>query len=56
LPKGVTFDFDDGTQSNKPAKAVTNGNEKGRAEITFNQYTINKGVSDEMFAKPVKGN
>lgn len=54
LPKGVTFDFDDGTQSNKPAKAVTNGNEKGRAEITFSHYTINKGVPDELFAKPAK--
>ena len=44
LPKGVTFDFDDGT-SNKP----TEKNKTGKAEITFNAYSINKGVADELF-------
>ncbi len=46
LPKGVTFDFDDGT-SNKPldkSKA-----KKGRAEITFSSYTINKGLPESVF-------
>ena len=44
LPKGVTFDFDDGT-NNKPAEK----NKNGKAEITFSSYTINKGVDDSVF-------
>lgn len=44
LPKGVTFDFDDGT-NNKPAEK----NKTGKAEITFNTYSINKGVADTFF-------
>ncbi|MBC7535088.1 MAG: hypothetical protein H7258_05285 [Ferruginibacter sp.] len=47
LPKGVTFDFDDGSQQKKPRDDVKN--KKGRAEITFSSYTINKGVSDAVF-------
>lgn len=50
LPKGVTFDFDDGTSA-KATKPVTANQEKGKAEITFYQYTINKGVSDEIFQR-----
>lgn len=46
LPKGVTFDFDDGTNKPKPAD---NANKKGSAEIVFSSYTINKGVSDTVF-------
>lgn len=48
LPKGVTFDFDDGTQAQK----TTPGNlkkDQGMAEITFNSYVINKGVPDTVF-------
>lgn len=44
LPKGVTFDFDDGT-SNKPVEK----NKTGKAEISFSSYTINKGVADSVF-------
>lgn len=47
LPKGVTFDFDDGTEHKKPKEDMKN--KKGRAEITFASYTINKGVADAMF-------
>ena len=47
LPKGVTFDFDDGTEQKKPAD--NNKNKKGRAEITFSSYSINKGVDDSVF-------
>jgi hypothetical protein len=47
LPKGLTFDFDDGTKVNH-ADAK---NRKGRAEITFNSYIINKGVADAIFVK-----
>ena len=45
LPKGVTFDFDDGTNAGKPAEK----NNNGKAEISFNSYTINKGVADSFF-------
>lgn len=48
LPKGVTFDFDDGTaQPTKPTDALKG--KKGKAEITFSNYIINKGVNDEVF-------
>lgn len=46
LPKGVTFDFDDGTEQKKPQDTK---NKKGRAEISFNSYIINKGVPDDVF-------
>ena len=48
LPKGITFDFDDGTQNRKTA-AEKAQNRNGKAEITFSNYSINKGVSDEAF-------
>ncbi|MBS1744127.1 MAG: hypothetical protein JST81_13930 [Bacteroidetes bacterium] len=47
LPKGVTFDFDDGSEQKKPADNVKN--KKGKAEIVLNSYTINKGVDDAVF-------
>lgn len=46
LPKGVTFDFDDGTTNNPVDKAKA---KKGRAEITFSSYTINKGLPASVF-------
>lgn len=47
LPKGVTFDFDDGST---PAPAADkNKNKKGKAEITFSSYSINKGVAESVF-------
>ncbi len=46
LPKGVTFDFDDGTSTPTTDHAKAR---KGRAEIIFGNYIINKGVSDEVF-------
>lgn len=46
LPKGVTFDFDDGTHTNPADKTKA---KKGRAEITFSSYTINKGVPASVF-------
>ncbi len=48
LPKGVTFDFDDGTNNNKAPVDPSRKN-KGMAEITFFSYSINKGVSDAVF-------
>jgi len=47
LPKGVTFDFDDGS---KIAKAEDKAkNKKGKAEISISSYTINKGIADAVF-------
>ena len=47
LPKGVTFDFDDGSEAKKTAGAAKTKN--GSAEILFNSYIINKGVADVNF-------
>jgi outer membrane lipoprotein-sorting protein len=46
LPKGVTFDYDNGSQR-KPDDNLKN--RKGRVEITYSEYLINKGVDDIIF-------
>jgi outer membrane lipoprotein-sorting protein len=48
LPKGVTFDFDDGTEKKK-SPADNGKNKKGKAEIIFKSYIINKGINDDIF-------
>jgi outer membrane lipoprotein-sorting protein len=48
LPKGITFDFDDGESAKSNIPRGLNKN-KGQAEITFDSYIINKGVSDAVF-------
>ena len=48
LPKGITFDFDDGTAAKKTNPQGLNKNQ-GQAEITFDSYIINKGVNDAIF-------
>lgn len=45
LPKGITFDYDDGSQK-KPATA---GNARGVVELSYSSYIINKGVDDALF-------
>ncbi|QEC41952.1 LolA family protein [Pseudobacter ginsenosidimutans] len=45
LPKGLAFDYDTGE---KPA-ATTDKNQKGKVEISYSSYTINKGISDNIF-------
>ncbi|RYG53476.1 MAG: hypothetical protein EOO01_04240 [Chitinophagaceae bacterium] len=52
LPKGVTFDYDDGSDKMKPAP--DNKEKKGRVEITYTSYIINKGVPDEVFLQEDK--
>lgn len=47
LPKGITFDYDDG--SKKETNTGKLKNKKGEVEITYSSYTINKGVSDTVF-------
>ncbi len=46
LPKGVTFDYDDGAEK-KPDESLKN--KKGKVEITYTEYLINKGVDDSVF-------
>lgn len=47
LPKGITFDYDDGSKKN----AVKPSNGKGKVELIYQSYTINKGVPDAVFAQ-----
>ncbi|RYD57038.1 MAG: hypothetical protein EOP56_09530 [Sphingobacteriales bacterium] len=52
LPKGVTMDYD---QGNKPATAAAapeagkQKRKKGKIEITYLNYVVNKGISDDVF-------
>jgi len=46
LPKGVTFDYDDGSQK-KTGDDLKN--KKGKVEISYTEYVINKGVDDSIF-------
>ncbi|HWJ28810.1 MAG TPA: hypothetical protein VNS32_19855, partial [Flavisolibacter sp.] len=45
LPKGVTFDYEKGDQKKTPAAK----DQKGKVVITYNTYTINKGIDDKIF-------
>jgi outer membrane lipoprotein-sorting protein len=47
LPKGITFEYNAGIV-NKPKTPKPLGN-KGRIEITYNLYEINKGLKPEVF-------
>jgi outer membrane lipoprotein-sorting protein len=47
LPKGITFEYEKGgKKGTAPVK-----NKKGKVEITYSTYTINKGIDDKIFAK-----
>ena len=46
LPKGVTFDYDTGVKKKEDDSLK---NKKGKIEITYTDYKINKGVSDAVF-------
>ena len=43
LPKGITLEYDDGTKKPELPK-----NKKGKVEIIYSSYIINKGVTEEM--------
>ena len=47
LPKGVTFDYDDGSVKNKGTELRKN--ERGKIEITYLDYFVNRGLSDNLF-------
>jgi len=46
LPKGVTLEFDDDPKSTVPDNAK---NKKGKVEIAYDNYIINKGFDDNIF-------
>jgi hypothetical protein len=46
LPKGIVLDYDDGIDKKKTPGQK---DEKGKVEITYSEYKINKGVSDSVF-------
>ena len=46
LPKGLTLEFDEGE---KPTELEKLKNKKGKVEITYSSYSINKGVADSVF-------
>jgi len=47
LPKGITFDYDDGTKREKDENMLKN--KKGKVEISYSNYLINKGLPDSVF-------
>lgn len=47
MPKGVTFDFEDGTDAKKKEDKLKN--RKGKVDISFSNYIINKGLPDTIF-------
>jgi hypothetical protein len=47
LPKGVTFDYDDGTKPEKDTDKTKD--KKGRVEIIYSEYILNKGIPDNIF-------
>ena len=48
LPKGVTMDYEVGGKKEETAEEKER-RKKGRVEITYSSYTINKGVPDSVF-------
>ncbi len=46
LPKGLAFDYDTGI---KPTDNNASKNVKGRVEISYSNYTINKGIAESFF-------
>ena len=49
MPKGVTFDFEDGSQKKTAAEKEKLKNQKGKMEIVISGYIINKGIADSVF-------
>jgi hypothetical protein len=46
LPKGVTFDYDNGANKDNAKKLKT---KKGKVEISYSSYLVNKGIDDAVF-------
>ena len=45
LPKGITLEFETGEEKDKLKS------KKGRVELTYSSYIINKGIADNIFSK-----
>jgi hypothetical protein len=45
LPKGITFEYEKG--GGKKEEALKN--KKGKVEISYSAYSINKGIEDKVF-------
>jgi outer membrane lipoprotein-sorting protein len=45
LPKGITFEYEKGNKKKEEALK----NKKGKIEITYSSYAINKGIDDKIF-------
>jgi outer membrane lipoprotein-sorting protein len=48
MPKGITMEFDDDDKKAKELKDKMK-NKKGKVEIVYTNYSINKGLSDSVF-------
>ena len=48
LPKGVTLEYDPDV-TKPPADAAKHKEQKGKIEIRYSNYDVNKGVSDDIF-------
>ena len=46
LPKGLAFDYDNGE---KPKTAPADKDQKGKLEISYSNYVVNKGLDDSVF-------
>jgi outer membrane lipoprotein-sorting protein len=46
LPKGLAFDYDTGE---KPQATTTDKDQKGKLEIAYSNYAVNKGIADSFF-------
>jgi outer membrane lipoprotein-sorting protein len=47
LPKGITLEFDDNEKPLSEAQKLKN--KKGRVEINYSNYVVNKGIADSFF-------
>lgn len=47
MPRGVTFDYDDGSKKEPAADRLQN--KKGKIEISYSEYKLNKGIPDSVF-------
>jgi len=47
MPKGLTFEYEKGNTK----KEKTLKNKKGKVEVNYSGYIINKGISDKVFAE-----
>jgi outer membrane lipoprotein-sorting protein len=48
MPKGITMEFDDDDKKSKDVKDKMK-NKKGKVEISYSSYIINKGIDDSVF-------